>query len=51
MLSPWSLKIVRSDTMPLGLVAVFAASITPKDKVDQVLEEITPMRTIRGTPV
>jgi hypothetical protein len=31
MLSPWTLKIVRSDKDPAGLAAILAASIVPKN--------------------
>jgi ribonuclease HI len=51
MLSPWTLKIMRSDDDAIGLPALLAASITPRSELEAVLNEIAPMKTISDIPV
>jgi ribonuclease HI len=44
MLSPWNLKIIRCTIVPNTLPALLAASITPYEYFDAVLEDISPSR-------
>ncbi|DBA00898.1 TPA: hypothetical protein N0F65_006098 [Lagenidium giganteum] len=46
-----TMTIIRSDQTLIGLVAVLAASLVPREKFDEVLESITPMRSVPSTTV
>lgn len=47
LLSPWTLRIIRSDVTPLQLVAILAASVVPPEKLDEVLDSIAPMKLVK----
>jgi hypothetical protein len=44
LLSPWSMEIVRSEKDEDGLAAILGAGITPREKLDQIAEELIPAK-------
>ncbi|DAZ99806.1 TPA: hypothetical protein N0F65_001315, partial [Lagenidium giganteum] len=51
MLSLWTLTIIRSDKTPVGLAAISAASLVPRERLNEVLDDIMPMKAMPSTPV
>jgi hypothetical protein len=44
LLSPWSMEVVRSEKDEDGLAAILGAGITPREKLDQIAEELIPAK-------
>jgi ribonuclease HI len=50
LLSPWTMEVRRVDRDEDGLSAILAASITPREKLDEVAAGLAPMKAMRVKP-